>query len=260
MLLTRLWMLLTTMSAQVTSLGGLRGHMDLSKSQILAVDSVILSKYVGMQIWPSNLSVLYDQPTSGISGQIALASIAWLLTGVLVWHIRKRLPLVFVACCSWLLLLLPVLNLTPITTLINDRYLYMPLIPFFACVLSGLRSLINLQPWISRLSASELIPISVVVAGLLIASRSHLPVWQNDRTLWEHTVQLAPDLPLVQIQYAMMLHQRGDDVLAVEVLQRTLTQLAPDSLDEERIREKIDDWKTNSQTTTTQTTNTHTPS
>ena len=37
-----------------------------------------------------------------------------------------------VAAVSWLLLLLPVLNLTPITTLINDRYLYLPLVPFFA--------------------------------------------------------------------------------------------------------------------------------
>lgn len=233
------WMLLTTMGAQATVLGGVRGHWELSRLHILAVDSVILWRYVGMLLWPTKLSVLYDPAVSGIAGQVALACLGWGIVVGLAWRSRQSHPHVRFALASALVLLIPVLNLTPITTLMNDRYLYMPSIPFFALLLSLMETGCQRLDRVKR--AWLVIPV-VATAALLITSRLHLPVWQNDEALWRHTVSQTPTLPLVQFQYATMLHTRGQHAEAVAVLKSTLREMNPDDADEQRFRKQIQEW------------------
>ena len=233
------WMLLMTMGAQTTVLGGIRGHWELSRLHIVALDSIILWRYVGMLLWPTNLSVLYDPAVRGIAGQVALACSGWAIVGVLAWRVRRSQPLVILSLASALVLLLPVLNLTPITTLMNDRYLYMPSIPLFALLLglleAGYRRLDRVdRAWLA-------IPLTAT-AALLIASRLQLPVWQNDQALWEHTVSQTPTLPVVQFQYATMLYQQGQRTSAIAVLQSALDDLNPDAADEDRFRTRIEEW------------------
>ena len=249
------WILLVTMGAQVSELGGVRDHMSLSKLHILAVDSVILWNYVAMLLCPRQLSVLYNPATTGIAVQVAVASVCWVVIGFACWRVRKSHPFVPLAAASFLLLLLPVLNLTPITTLMNDRYLYMPSIPFFALVCFGVkwgcerldayraarsehRTSTSRQPvrggWIG-------IPLAATIP-LIIATYEHLPVWKNDQALWENAMARTPDLPLVHIQYAWMLHNSGHHEAAISRLQHTLTEMTPDKLDRSRIEETIEDW------------------
>lgn len=248
-----LWMLLTTMGAQVSSLGGTRGHMAMSKLQIMAVDSVVLWKYVANLVYPVDLCVLYNPPVSAIAGQVFVAIVAWIAIAAAIWRVRRSYPLIVLAAVSWLLLLLPVLNLTPITTLMNDRYLYMPSIPFFAVVFAGLRSLSLRLLEKARVTDHEvaksrllrngwLVGPAAAVVLLFAASRTYLPVWSNDRALWQHASGRTPDLPVVQIQYAMMLHNHGLDTDAVAVLADTLVELNPDPLDVERIVRMIGEW------------------
>ncbi len=234
-----LWMLLLTMGAQTTVLGGIRGHWELSKLNIVALDSIILWRYVGMLLWPTNLSVLYNPAVNGIAGQVALACLGWAIVAALAWRFRRSSPLVILSLASALVLLLPVLNLTPITTLMNDRYLYMPSIPLFALLLglleAGYRRLGRIdRAWLA-------IPLTAT-AALLIAARLHLPVWQNDRALWEHTVSHTPTLPVVQFEYATMLYQQGQRTSAIAVLQSALDDLNPDAADEDRFRTRIEEW------------------
>jgi hypothetical protein len=246
------------MSAQGTTLGGIRSHLVLSKLEILGVDSIILWRYVGMLLWPSGLSVLYNPPVSGIAGQVFVSTLAWGILVAIVWKLRNVAPLLVLAAASWLILLLPVLNLTPLTTLMNDRYLYMPAIPFFAAASCGLcflwKQLLAAGPSPTRRSLSEpenrfqhvwlTVPLGAVLA-LLLATRQHLPVWENDRALWEHTMSRVPELPIVRIQYAMMLHRAGEDASAISILEETLTRHEPDDIDRERITTKIAAWRGN---------------
>jgi len=254
------WLLLQTVSAQGTVLGGVRSHLEFSRLQLIVADSTILWRYVGMLVWPARLSILYNPPVSGIAGQIACAICAWAIVAAVVWKRRHRNPLLFFACVTWLILLLPVLNLTPLTTLMNDRYLYMPSIPFFAVMTCGWftgwkwvleRSSRWTMRWPSRhverlRQAWPVAPVGVALV-LLGAMRAHLPVWSEDRTLWEYTMTRVPELPVVRIQYAMMLHNSGQDAEAVQVLQQTLTQCSPDAVDRGRIISKIDAWQTGDQ-------------
>ncbi len=248
--LLSVWLLLTTMQAQESSLGGLRGHFDLSKPHILAVDAVILWKYVGMLLCPTDLCVLYDPPTRGIALQIAAATLSWLLVAGAVWRVRRTQPLIALSAAAWLLLLLPVLNLTRITTLMNDRYLYLPLIPFFAVLVAGCVRLAEkcegvevLQSETARLRLLKALGPAVLAAWLGMLTAHHLPVWRNDVALWEHTLAHLPHVPVVRIQYAWMLHHQGRTADAIEFMESTLNKYHPDELDQERIKNTITEWR-----------------
>lgn len=251
--LLAVWLLLVTMSAQKTAMGGIRGHFELNKAEILAVDSVILWRYVGMLAAPTDLCVLYDPPTQGIVGSVVLASLSWLVVVLAAYRCRIRYPLITWALTTSLILLLPVLNLFPITTLMNDRYLYLPSIPLFALAAVGMLRLLKLalqqisrfrnaeqsRVWTSRLAWT--CGLSAVFVYGLLAQR-HLPVWRNGHTLWNHATQHVPHLAVVQIQLANLLHDEGDDAQAKAQLLTALTRCRPDPADRVRILKKLNAW------------------
>ena len=252
-------LLLVTMSAQTTQTGGVRGHLGMNKAQILAVDTVIVWRYVGMLAHPRDLCVLYDPPTAGIGGLIAAAVAGWLLVGTAVYRYRRRLPLVTFGVVAFFLFLLPVLNLFPLTTMMNDRYLYLPSIAFFAVVAFGLSVLwsgicrlgkslgrmTEREP--RRMTSAATIAVGFVVGELLLASvhlsAEQLPVWRNGLALWQHADRHVPELPVVQIQLANTLHSLGRKRQAVTVLNRALRETAPDAIDRRRMLEKLKTWR-----------------
>lgn len=248
------WLLFMTMSAQTTEYGGVRGHFELSKAHILAVDSIIVWQYVGMLVWPHDLCILYDPPTRGIAGAVVLAAAGWLVVGAAAWRLRRRRPWMLMGLLTFWLFLLPVLNLFPITTLMNDCYLYLPSIPLFALASQGFVSCAMRfgRSWqgtiINPRSAACLrglagAPVLVALVALFLATGDHLPVWKDKFSLWRHTMSYAPQLPVVQIQYANTLHSVGRDREAVSVLQQALANCQPDEADRKRMLAKIADWQ-----------------
>jgi protein O-mannosyl-transferase len=240
------WILLANMSAQVTMLGGVRGHFELSRLEILAVDLLILWRYVGMLLCPQDLCVLYDPPTAGIWGGALLAGCGWLIACWWIWKNRSDQPLVFLAGVSWIVFLIPVLNLFPITTLMNDRYLYLPSIPALALAVGmvGLMMQKIGERFFPRMSwAIAGLLMLLVASGLIQRTRDYLPVWQNDLALWEHAAQQAPSLPVVQIQRALSLYNAGHTEGALRTLDFALAHCEPDEMDRERILAKQAEWQ-----------------
>jgi hypothetical protein len=244
-------LLVVTMNAQVSSIGGVRDHLSLTKLQILGVDSVILWRYIGMLIYPGNLCVLYDPPTSGIALEIAFSVAGWILVAALIYRCRYSHPLIAFAAVTAITLMIPILNLFPITTLMNDRYLYLPSIAVFAVAVAGLETLFRsiiipaTDDISGRHSLRRMLQNCTAGAGIAfygLLTIQHLPVWQNPRSLWEHTQQHVPQLAVVQIQYANMLHAEGDNKQARSVLETALAQLDPDPADRKRILEKLSAW------------------
>jgi hypothetical protein len=261
--------LLVTMSAQTVEVGGVRGHLEWSKARIVAMDSVILWKYVGLLVWPRDLCVLYDPPTTGISATIMLASAGWLAIILAAVALRRRFPLLVVGLVAFGALLFPVLNFFPITTLMNDRYLYLPSIVLFALMAAGIERVAAFgQSRAAQLSpaafdlmgdnfnrpAERYLPrvisrslagatCAVLLLGYVVATEDRLPVWHDDRALWEDSIQKSPGLAVVRIQWAEALHNSHNSAEAVAVLERALVETNPDAADRKRIREMIADWK-----------------
>ena len=241
-------LLLKTMSAQTTVLGGVRGHMDLSFLQILAVDTTILWRYIGMLFWPSNLSVLYDPATSGIGTMVAMALAGWAAVGFAIWKYRKDCPTVLWAAATFLLLLFPVLNFYKITTMMNDRYLYLPCIAVFAVVAAGMNRLLAVSSEdVSRAvrSIPKAFKWGVAVTAVCCATAAttqHLPVWRSPETLWAHAMETVPQLPVVRIQMALTQHDRGQRREAIRTLQRALFESEPDQQDRKRMVKMLQTW------------------
>lgn len=245
-----LLLLLKTMAAQHTVLGGVRGHLEYSLLHIIAIDTMILWKYIGMLFYPVNLSVLYDPPTTNIAVPVAIASVGWLLVAAVVWKTRHRFPLVLWSAGCFLLLLFPVLNFFRITTLMNDRYLYLPSIAVFAVAAAAFERVFawassgSIRSDVLKLSSISLkwsLSVTAVVAAMALTAQ-HLPVWQNATTLWTHTMQAVPQIPVVRIQMAYTLHDQGQSREAVRTLQRALLETEPDQLDRKRMVTAIREW------------------
>lgn len=246
--LMSLLLLLKTMAAQHTVLGGLRGHMDLNLLQILAVDSTILWRYVGMLICPTDLCVLYDPPISGIAGRVAAAISVWIVVSLVVWRLRYRHPMLVWGAATVLLLLLPVLNFFRITTLMNDRYLYLPCIVLFGVTATGIErtfcrlmdtgdSLVRGFAGITRWSMS----LGLVVAAMSVTSQN-LSVWQNSSSLWNYAMTQVPQLPTVRMQLALTHHDTGQIRQAIEILREAMKECQPDELDRKRMSLAIEQW------------------
>jgi len=254
-----LLLLLVTMSAQTTEIGGVRDHLLFGKGHILAIDSLIVWKYIGMLIHPVNLCVLYDPPTSGIAGLVAVAIAGWITVAGLAIYCRKRWPLITFGISLFFLLLLPVLNLFPISTLMNDRYLYLPSIPLFALAAAGV---VKLCAW-GRSTSRDLglrrrgfrvvganvrwgiasVLLLAVVTNFSRQTCQQLPHWKHGMALWQHTDKLAGQLAVVQIQLANTLHASGRDREAIARLDAALENCNPDPLDRGRILQKLADWQ-----------------
>ncbi|WP_291172671.1 hypothetical protein [Gimesia sp.] len=252
-----LLLLVITMLAQTSELGGVRDHFGMSKLELISVDTVIMSKYVQMLLWPGTRSVLYDPPTSGIAWNVTISVICWLLTAIMFVRMGRRQPLILFAGSTFILLLIPVLNLFPITTLMNDRYLYLPSIPFFALIFSGAmqllerlreRILVPVLPNISRSGYFMPAVFGVLVLAMLTRfswqTERYLMIWRDGLTLWQYTSRQVPEIPVVQIQLANSYHSQGDAQRAVTILQDALEQTEPDELDRARMQQKIQNWST----------------
>lgn len=265
--------LMLTISSQTTLYGGVRSHMHLSKLHLLAVDAVILWRYAGLLFWPVNLCVLYDPPTHDILWPVAFAVTGWVAVLAVVYRLRRRCSLLPWALLSAFLFLLPVLNLVPITTLMNDRYLYLPCIPLFALLAAGLRMLpCSLARWsvsewgqsaqsarsaqsaqhhLSERKAAghrfgvllQGVVVTAVLCGCTLATHCYLPVWRNSRALWEDASASVGHLPVVQYQLADAYFTAGERKKAVALLQRALQNETLDAGDRRRFRKTLAEWQ-----------------
>jgi hypothetical protein len=245
--LLSLILLMMTMGAQNTVLGGVRQHMSLSTPHILAVDVMILWQYIGMLVWPLNLCVMYDPPTTGIWLEVLIGSLGWCAIGASIWRVRQTHPLWLWGGLSFLLLLFPMLNFFRITTLMNDRYLYLPCIIVFAMMAAMLERLLSHSMLTSTsvlratAAARVVLSVSAVAAALLVTSQ-HLPVWKDSFSLWTHALSKYPDMPVLRIQMALTLHDAGRTQDALTVMQEALEECQPDELDRARMIRMAGQW------------------
>ncbi|WP_437185018.1 hypothetical protein SH668x_002108 [Planctomicrobium sp. SH668] len=236
-----LMLVLTTMNAQVTIVGGIRGHLKFNKLEIFAIDSTLLWRYVSMLLVPQDLCVLYDPPTTGIELMIAAAIAGWVAVGIWMWKMRHSQPLLILAGISWLMLFFPVMNFFPITTLMNDRYLYLPCVPFFGVMLwlldQGWQRTLRLMPSLrSSESILALITSTVAIGVMAWSTTNYLPVWKNPLSLWSYAIEKTPSLPMVHIQWATTLKDLDREEEALGVLQNILDERNPDDAEVTLIR------------------------
>jgi protein O-mannosyl-transferase len=155
----------------------------------------VLPSYFRNLCWPDALSALYMPAMKMRMDSVVAwsALFAFFLAALGVFLFRKRRSLFF-----WYALffigLLPVSQIVPLVTLMNDRYLYFPLLGAAACYgycafPPGTAVLGSGRQWITAL-------LCLPVLALPVLCWQRTAVWKDDVSLWSDVTQKTPGAPL----------------------------------------------------------------
>jgi tetratricopeptide (TPR) repeat protein len=180
----------------------------------------VLARYVKLLVWPSGLSAVYDPPIkTGIDGAVAAGGFLFVLLmagGVLLFRRRRRL---FFWYALFFVGLLPVSQVVPIITLMNDRYLYFPMLGAAACF-GGLASCCDACSGARR--AIALAAAGLFLVALPCLSFARAGVWKNDLTLWSDAAEKTSGSAIAVYGLAQALQNSGDLDAALPVYLRVL--------------------------------------
>jgi len=191
------------------------------------------ARYVAMNFWPSDLSVLYPHPTKPHAGGIPL--LGWQVVQAVVflalvtWGVvRLRRPYASMGWLWFLLSLLPVSGIIQIGTLGSaDRYTYLPSIGLFWLVCFALAD--GTQALTKRnravLPAAAVLAV-VCVAGYAVAARTATAVWENSITLYEQGIRVNGRNTLMHYNLGNYLRKQGRTDEAMKHFRR-VTKIDP---------------------------------
>lgn len=215
-------------SHQEGNWGGRTGYHGGSPLATFHTMLPVLGRYVRNLAWPTDLSAFYQVR---IRQAADAESLAWLiiicgLIGLGIRLYRRQRPLFF-WYALFFLGLTPVSQIIPIVTMMNDRYLYFPMLgaaPFVCCCAATLLRRCHTRP--ARLVLGLLLALSLAALPLLSISRAR--VWQSPLTLWEDTVAKAPGLILFHHHLAEEYYRRGEYGKLVATCRETLARWPDD--------------------------------
>lgn len=169
-------------------------------SQIVLTIPLAIWKYLGLLVWPVDLSLFHSTQMvkSPIDLRFLLPAIALIPLAVLLWRLRRSMIARF-AILWFAVNLLPVLNLSAFSEdfLVQERYVYLPSIGFSLLVAMGLAK-IPVESWL-RFASRRAAQVSIVaVLLLLLAGKTFAQnaTWYDDMTVWFHGEETASDQPI----------------------------------------------------------------
>jgi protein O-mannosyl-transferase len=168
----------------------------------------VLPRYLKLLFWPTGLSAVYDPAIrTGIDGAVlggGLLVILVAVAGVLLFRRNRRL---FFWYGIFFIALLPVAQIVPITTLMNDRYLYFPILGAAACAGSLAFFIENSLGW---RRVAGFLTAGVLLTALPCLTFARTGVWKNDLTLWSDAARKSPGHYLALYGLAQALQNSGD--------------------------------------------------
>jgi len=199
---------------------------------ILLTIPLAIWKYIGLLIWPLDLSLFHFTPMVRtvmnlrfIIPLIGLVALAFALRPL--WKLRNaRFALLWFG-----LNLVPVLNLGAFDEnfLVQERYVYIPSIGFSLLVAMALVR-VPLTKWLPFWSRTRAQAATATVMVFLLGGRTlaQNATWKDDMSVWQHGVETAPDQPMSHFVLGHKLIDLTDYPKAAEQLELYL-KLNPDN-------------------------------
>ncbi|MBX3025630.1 glycosyltransferase family 39 protein [bacterium] len=207
--------------------------------------STVVFRYLALTVAPLGLRTFYYIPLHGspTDWPVALSLLGLAALAALVWGLHRRRP----REAFWLLwfgiTLAPMLNIVPFPTLMQDRYMYLPLLGLLAAPACALDA--GLWRAAARRAAAVAATALAVALGGLTVTR--LAVWHDEISLWrdwalqewylpvdqgpfltrdserklailEAAARATPDSALLRHNLGALLYERGDLPKAVAEL------------------------------------------
>lgn len=151
----------------------------------------VFCRYLRMVVWPSGLSAEYAPDIHRAVNPDVMAAAALLIALALAtaWLFRIDKRLGFWVAFFWIGLL-PMSQLVPMLSMINDRYLYLPMVGATALAGIGISRLLLADGRKGRLLVR--VSAGLLLLALAVASYERCSVWHDSVTLFRDVVEKAP--------------------------------------------------------------------
>jgi tetratricopeptide (TPR) repeat protein len=185
--------------------GGARNYFP----RLIRLENAIVSyaQYVKKMLWPSRLALFYPHPDSFKTWAVLAAIVLLLAITALVFLQRRRRYLVV----GWLWFvgtLVPMIGLIQVgVQAMADRYAYLPFIGLFIMICWGVAD------WSEQRRISPAWTASLSIAALLaltVVARVQLDRWNDNVTLWSHTVQVTGPNFIAENSLGVALERQGE--------------------------------------------------
>ena len=211
--------------------GGIKPYRGGSFLSNLLASAYIFTNNIKLLAFTINYSAAYTLRVfySVLSLQTLLVvCVTSLLFGLSVWSLKKT-KIFFFSFFFLFVTLLPYLNIVPISTLLADRYLFIPSFSF--CFLLGIGFDKLYQLTYKRFSEGFFKLLSVVIFLFLLGGYSFITfqqnkVWENSYTLWSDAVAKYPESNEANALMGVVYMELGMDEKAVEYLEKAV-QILP---------------------------------
>jgi len=166
--------------------------------------------YLGMFLWPANLTLDWDFPISHTVLEHGAMIWLFILLALIVaaWMLRRRYPLATYGFLVFLILLAPTSSILPIRDPVAERRLYFAMLGLLLIVVEVL----------ARIKVDRQALVAGGVAVLLLAAfvtHARAEVWSDEMVLWEDTARKSPGAwrPHFQLGFAYFKLARYDQAL-----------------------------------------------
>jgi protein O-mannosyl-transferase len=165
-------------------------------------------RYAYKTLVPADLAVLYPIPPSIPLWQVAGSLLVLAAVSLAVVRARRNRPYLLMGWCWFLVTLLPVIGLLQVGAQAwADRFSYLPLIGLFIMAAWGACDLTGQLP---QRAVLLFLPAGAVVAACAALTWYQLGFWQDNVTLYRHTIAVNAAVPKIHSNLGMALSARGD--------------------------------------------------
>jgi len=217
-------------TVQAQSVGGIRleYYGDSWIKSVLLVPTLWWN-YLHQILLPLKLSPLYDEKIVASFSLLKLFAMLLFLAAVIFlifwWGRRKQTISLF--WFIWFIVgLMPVSHFIPMVTIMNDRYLYFPMVGIFVILAAIVNNLLLALRPVNRKAVSILL-VLLIISPLVLLAQERTRVWADDFTLWSDAVAKFPKQAKARSNLAVTFMDEGEYGRAIPELERAL-EVDPD--------------------------------
>ncbi|MGA3266808.1 MAG: tetratricopeptide repeat protein [Verrucomicrobiota bacterium] len=196
----------------------------------MRIENMLVSyvRYLGKTFWPVSLATPYPHPKFWPIPLVLVALVLLVFLCVVVIRLRKRFPYAFTGWFWFVIMLIPVIGLVQVgSQAMADRYTYLPLIGIFIVLSWGFAELQRARP-MSGQKAGFLVAVGLAVcAG---RTRNQISFWQNDGSLFFHTLKMTGDNYVAYINLGDWFSKNGQMEYALDCYHRASNMEPTDAL------------------------------
>lgn len=179
-------------------------------------------KYIIMIIYPHELSILYmPQVKTNIDIYVVLSFATLLVIFIACAYIFIRDRKLFFWIGIYFVSLLPVSQIVALPTLMNDRYLYFPMIGASVFISSSGFEIYNKCKDIYRKYLMAFFCLILIIFA--VSSWQRTFVWRNDIALWEDTTKKVPNSSLAWLSLGMSYYDNKKYSDAIRAYEKCLS-------------------------------------